>query len=274
MNHHAFIYDYVCLKPEQQIGLHTQSTWELVYMVRGQGSRTIGGKAAPAIEGEIVLIPPGIPHVWDFDPATTDTDGNIVNITVFFEPVVLNRIETFFPEAGQAASQLKLLTTAVAYTGEARKRISQQLRAMNGLAPEARLGKMFELIVLLANANDRTEINCNRTLTKTESRMERIRVFCACNYARSIDLGEIAGHVNMSKSSFCTFMRRQAGLSFSAYLNQYRLERAMTMLVRTEDSIAEIAYKVGFNNVTYFNRLFKAHFGCTPKAKRKTMASP
>lgn len=99
--------------------------------------------------------------------------------------------------------------------------------------------------------------------------MENIRVFCSCNYARSISLDEIASYVGMNKSAFCTFMRRHAGKSFSEYINCYRLEKAFERLKHTDDDIAAIAYDTGFANVTYFNRLFKSKYGCTPRNVRK-----
>lgn len=63
-------------------------------------------------------------------------------------------------------------------------------------------------------------------------------------------------------------MRRNTGKSFSEYLNDYRLEKAMEMLRSTDERIADIAYDVGFANVTYFNRLFKSRFGYSPKELR------
>lgn len=269
MTNPAFTYDYVSLKPDQQIGLHIQNTWELACVVRGKGHRTIGDSTAPITEGEVILIPPHIPHVWDFDPSATDADGHITNIAVFFEPSVLDRIETFFPEARQAAVRLKSLTEAVSYTGQTQRRIRRLLQAMRRLSPEYRLGKMFELMVLIADTDGCPVAGRNKNLNKAEQRLEQIRIFCACNYARNISLDEITAHTNMNKSAFCSFMRRHTGQSFSEYVNSYRLEKAAERLVQTEDNIAEIAYDTGFVNVTYFNRLFKSHFGLTPSALRK-----
>lgn len=265
----AFTYDYVCVKPEHQIGYHSQPTWELAYIICGAGRRTIGDKSAPIAEGEIILIPPGIPHGWNFDSEATDPDGNISNITVFFAPILLDGIEMLFPETKTWVNHLRSMTDAMEYAGETHKRLSRLLSDMRYLRPESRLPKMLEMLELISKSDNGRPIGINTALDKTERRLEKIRVFCSCNYAREIKLDEIASHTGMNKSAFCRFMRRNAGKSFSQYLNDFRLERAVERLLHSDDGIAETAYSVGFSNVTYFNRLFKSHYGFSPKNIRK-----
>ena len=87
-------------------------------------------------------------------------------------------------------------------------------------------------------------------------------------YARDISLDEIARYAGMNKSAFCTFMKRHTGRTFSEYMNELRLNRAVERIKNTDESIAEIAFSVGFSNVTYFNRLFRNKYKCTPKTVR------
>lgn len=223
-------YDYVCLKPDKQIGMHSQDSWELDYVIRGKGVRTIGDITEPITEGEVILIPPHIPHKWDFAPAETDAEGNIINIAVFFEQSVLDRIETFFPEVKQSLSRLKSTDSAVSYSGATQKAITELLISMRGLTPEYRLGRMIDLIVLASNTGKCSIVGRNNLLSKSEQRLEKIRVFCSCNYSRPISLNEMAAHVNMNKSAFCTFIRRHTGHSFSEYVNLCRLDRPQKCL--------------------------------------------
>ena len=58
-------------------------------------------------------------------------------------------------------------------------------------------------------------------------------------------------------------------MSFSEFVNHIRLQKAKEMLYNTDKTIAEIAYDTGFTTVTYFNRLFRRTFKCTPKSMRK-----
>lgn len=58
MKRQTITVDHVCLTPSQQIGRHQQATWELSYIIKGQGVRTIGGQTEPFEPGDMVLIPP------------------------------------------------------------------------------------------------------------------------------------------------------------------------------------------------------------------------
>lgn len=127
---------------------------------------------------------------------------------------------------------------------------------------------MLEMLLLIADTDNCPKVGRINIMTQAELRLEKIRVFCACNQERSIRLDEVASHVGMNKSAFCTFMRRHTGKTFSDYINSLRLEKAVELLKQTNNDIAEIAYSVGFNNVTYFNRLFKQKYGCSPKNMR------
>ena len=75
---------------------------------------------------------------------------------------------------------------------------------------------------------------------------------------------EAAGLCYYSKSHFMKYFRQYMGLSFVQYLNDYRLSKAAGLLVSTEDSVTDIAQRCGFDNLSYFNRLFRRKYGMTP----------
>ncbi|MBD5357753.1 MAG: AraC family transcriptional regulator [Bacteroides sp.] len=264
----AFIFDDVCVTPERQIGIHSHPQWELSHVVCGGGTRSIGDKSEPMVEGEVILIPPNIPHVWHFNPEITDKNGCIANITIFFDDNLLESLAVLLPEMKNSIDQIRMLTHAISYSGEILDDITAILHSMRGKTAEARLPYMFRLIMLMSHTKCSNSVGYNNQLTRMEQRLERIRTFCACNYARSISLDEIARYVGMNKSAFCTFMKRQTGKTFSEYMNEHRLKRAVERIKNTDDNIAEIAFSVGFANVTYFNRLFRAKYGCSPTAYR------
>ena len=268
MNETTFTFDDVCITPDRQIGHHSHPQWELSHVICGNGSRTIGGCTAAMNEGEIVLIPPNISHVWHFEPSRTDKNGNIANITVLFESRLLNSLEIIFPELVNTIRKIKAQTEALCYAGESHSRILELLHAMKGLSPLDRLPKFLELLRALALVDDCIPVGRNQNTNRVLQKLDSIRIFCNCNYSRNITIAGLASYVGMHKSSLCTFMRRHTGMSLSEYVNDIRLKNASYMLRHTDKSIAEIAYDCGFSNVTYFNRLFKNKYKCTPKIAR------
>ena len=269
MKSEAFRYDFVSIPPARQIGCHSHPQWELSLVVRGSGSRTIGDHSGPIVRGEVILIPPYVPHVWRFSENDTDADGNITNVSVFFDSVTLDRLAAAVPEFRAVISRLRELSAAVEYTGVANERISSLLLSMRGLTSVARLPAMIELLSVMACTDGCRYAGRGTALSRTEQRLERVRVYCSCNYSRNITLAEIASYTGMNKSAFCTFMRHHAGRSLSEFINDIRLEKAREMLRTTDIHVADIAYDVGFSNVTYFNRLFRSRYHCTPGSIRK-----
>lgn len=87
-----------------------------------------------------------------------------------------------------------------------------------------------------------------------------------------MDMDKVIQQLGMNRTKINNILKSEVGLTFNAYLNKLRLTEAARLLAENaEASIAEVAYSVGYNNASYFNRLFKAEYGCAPKAFKSTM---
>lgn len=266
----TFLFDDVCVPPDRQIGLHSHADWELSYVICGAGIRTIGDCTEPFRQGEIILVPPDMLHVWRFDPGITDSDGNIANISVFFDPMLIGRMIELFPEIAGPLERIAELRQAVCYSGTVYHTILNLLLSMRGLSARNRLPKMMELLIAISDMTESRYTGRDNLMSRIEQRLEKVRVYCACNYARHITLDQLSRHVGMNRSAFCTFMRKNTGMTLSEFVNRLRLERAREKLLHTDCNISEIAIDCGFQNISYFNRLFRSHYGCTPKSIRTT----
>ena len=102
--------------------------------------------------------------------------------------------------------------------------------------------------------------------------VRRVVDYIADNYREAITLAGLAQLVSLSETGLSRLFRSVTGMSCIDYVIEYRLSQAMTMLRSSEKPVIEIAYETGFNNISYFNRTFKKHFGQTPSACRKERA--
>ncbi len=84
-----------------------------------------------------------------------------------------------------------------------------------------------------------------------------------------ITIEDIANEVGLSQSHFMKYFKNTMGTSFVDYLNEYRLTMASRLLISSDSSILAIASEVGFENLSYFNRIFKKRFGQTPREYRR-----
>lgn len=84
----------------------------------------------------------------------------------------------------------------------------------------------------------------------------------------------VVNTLGINRNKVNEILKDELGLTFTSYINKLRLtESARLLKVYQDESIAQIAYKVGFNNVTYFNKLFKSTYGCSPKQYKDSLQS-
>lgn len=265
----SFYFDNVRLAPDEQIGLHADGGWELSYILVGSGTRIIGHTSEPFAAGELILVPPHMSHCWLFDASDTDDSGCIANITVGFEESFLDRCTELFPELASSLSRFKEKRNAVKFDPATTALVLPLLKEMCLQSEAHRLVSFLRLLLLLTEDERATVLAASRRESKEQQRLQRVRTYVVCNAVRGITLADVARHVGMSRVAFCTFFKRTTGKTFIAYFNEHRLQLACRLLKDENLSISEVCYRAGFNNVPYFNRLFRRVLGTTPKAWRR-----
>ena len=106
-----------------------------------------------------------------------------------------------------------------------------------------------------------------------DERLSRAVAYIEKNYAQDISVDRLAAVCNMSSSRFFPTFKAALGVTPIDYLNHFRINRAMAMLINDDDmSIESISGAVGFESSTYFRRVFKRITGKSPKEYRKISA--
>lgn len=106
---------------------------------------------------------------------------------------------------------------------------------------------------------------------RSQSRLRKMMRYIETNYSEKLYLEDIAQAANISKSEATRCFQMGMQISPVEYLNQYRMYQAKIQLETTEDSIVHIAVSAGYDNSSYFARIFKRTFGITPRELRRTM---
>ena len=89
------------------------------------------------------------------------------------------------------------------------------------------------------------------------------------NFASNLTLKELSERYFVNSAYLGQLFRKKYGCSFKDYLNQYRMEEAAKLLIRTDQKIYQIAEAVGYKDVDYFVNRFISVKGCTPAKFRK-----
>jgi len=96
----------------------------------------------------------------------------------------------------------------------------------------------------------------------------RARHHIESHYTDDLTLGEVAEAAHMSRFYFCKYFKKATGLNFNEYLSRVRVEKARERLLHADARVSEVAFEVGFQSLTQFNRMFKKLTGETPSHYR------
>ncbi|MHB8064447.1 MAG: helix-turn-helix domain-containing protein [Ruminiclostridium sp.] len=110
----------------------------------------------------------------------------------------------------------------------------------------------------------------NKQLKKLEI-LEQVTKYIDDNFRDEITLTEVSKSANFSMFHFTRFFKDTTGMTFWQYLNNYKVSKAVNMLINTTDSISEIAFNSGFNSIKTFNRVFKQVKGCSPSEFKRAI---
>lgn len=99
-------------------------------------------------------------------------------------------------------------------------------------------------------------------------RLKRILSFIQTHYNEPLTLEDIADSVNICKSECCRFFKKHMHMTLFDYLLFYRIQQSLPLL-KGDDSITDIAGRVGFSNPCYYGKIFKRYMNCSPREYRQ-----
>jgi AraC-like DNA-binding protein len=263
---------YSRTKKELDIPVHTHDDMELTLIVNGKGTkRVVGNHQAEIGAMELILLGADVPHGW-LKHKCKSTEIKQVTLQFhkdLFDEKLLNRnqlvnIKNMFVQAGRG----------ILFPIETVERISESLLDLadqNGFASVLAFLSILNELSLSHNTRLLAEPDFKKsTSTDTSSRIERVFEFMTAHYSVQVTLAEVSKIANMPEASFSRFIKQRTGYTFIDSLNEIRLGHVSRLLMESNEPVAEIAYKCGFNNIANFNRTFKRKKGCTPKEFRES----
>lgn len=134
-------------------------------------------------------------------------------------------------------------------------------------------GLLQTCVSLLLGLASRTEQTRRHGAGQRTERIKEALEYIERHYAEPIRLRELASLASMSEAYFCRFFKRITAETPIEYINLYRVRQAAILLRSTDRKVMDIAFEVGFNNLSYFNTVFRQRFGCTPTEYRQRGAT-
>lgn len=250
--------------------VHYHEEYELNFIENAAGIKRVVGDSMEQIERlELVLVGSNLPHGWI---GRVPHGGLIHEVTIqfhkdLFDEKFLNRNQLSFVK-----SLLEYASRGVKFTQEAIRNIRPRLLSLSNKNGFDSVLELISILHYLSISKDmRMLASPSFMKEQVTSRNRRIEIafqYMRNHYDKEISLEDLARQVSMTEASFSRFIKKRTGLTFVESLNNIRLGHASRLLIDTTMNIAEISFKCGFNNLSYFNRVFKKKYACTPRQFR------
>lgn len=264
---------YHCVFPLgiSNLPVHWHKEFEITLVEKGSCTYQIDLQTYKIREGDVLLLPPEMLHGTGEEPKEefiTDSFVFCLDMlesqrtdsctTEFFVPLSkgILRFPVYLPAADPMARLL----------GKSFEKIRQTyLEKPPGYELEIK-AELFHLFFLLYRQAPYQQ--SDQEHTEITAKLKVVLQFIQDHYQQGITVRELADLCHFSEYHFMRFFKRHMNMTSIEYLNQYRLEMASRQLAETNLSVTSIALESGFNNISYFNRVFKRKFGVTPMEYR------
>ena len=254
--------------PRYVMSYHWHVEYEIIRILTGEFTVTLDEKSFKAVQGDVIFVHSGILH--------SGIPVNCVYQCIVFDMNVFLKLNSVCADYIQ-----KIVHQDILIFHHFDKRYTDFLSAVNSLflsKNEKKPGYELSVIgqfyhffgIVFGNHYYLDSQPKARRDYKRILQLKQVVEFIEKNYASPLTLGQLSDSVSMSPKYFCRFFSEMTHQTPMDYLNRQRIEQACYQLSTTDDSITDIAYRNGFNDLSYFIRTFKKYKGTTPGKYKKS----
>jgi AraC-like DNA-binding protein/mannose-6-phosphate isomerase-like protein (cupin superfamily) len=247
---------------------HYHPEYELVCVVEGSGTRHVGTHISNYNDGDLVLMGPNLPHAG----FGLNSHGIHEEIVIQVKEEVFNQSVIARPEMAAITDLLERSKHGICFLNNTRQVVTKRLVQLTKLPPFEKFIELLSILQTMATSTEFKLLNnspvISSSLVKKNIRLQNILNFVETHFQEEIDIKKVAAIANLSVPSFCNYFKKMMNITFTDFVNQYRIRKACVLL-KQEKTISEACFESGFNNVPYFNKVFKHIMLKTPSEFKK-----
>ena len=258
------------------------STWHwhdqaaLIRVTKGQVLCLCGGMRVTIGEGEALFLNVGCLHMFVADDCEEAVmDAILVAPAFIADPASESYARCVAPLITCQALPLVALTSSAPWEVEARRLLDGVYGMdLNRFGGELLCrGLLTQIWLLIAEHTEavRAAATFSESQAVNEQRAKRMLAFIQAHYADDLTIDAIAASASISRSECFRCFKRAINKKPIEYLTEYRVERAVDMLLNTSLSITDICFKCGFSSPSYFGKVFRGLTGLPPRSYRQRM---
>ena len=248
---------------EYEFNWHIHPEFEIVYILKGHGTRYIGNSVEEYSAPELVFIPPGIPHTWQSSHNSTENDAYVLH----FQRECFG--ENCFSQ-NEFKALTKIMNSKSALLVEENLRSEDLFEKTISTSGLKKVSVFIELLdLILESASSPLGEPGTSELGKTNPHLERILNWINENFREEFTVNSLADRMSMSLYQLRSAFKRSMNKSVLQYTNELRVFEACKLMQNQQYTISYLSSLAGFNNLSYFNRTFLKVTGMTPREYRK-----
>lgn len=247
---------------------HFHPEIELVYVEAAKGIRHIGDHLDTYEGCDLALIGSYIPHL-NFDYGVKAT---VETVVIQFPADYFEQGLARIPELSQVVELIDRAKQGLAFTGETKRIAGARLKKLHHLDRFSQFVELMRIFQDLAASSEYLELGArpvaNALVLKKQARIHQVYQYVEAHFLEPINTHLIAAHVSLSVPAFCRYFKQATHLTYTDFVNQYRVNYAKKLLIQGRH-VSETCYEAGFENLSYFTRLFKKRVGVSPSTFKK-----
>ncbi|MEO0897733.1 MAG: AraC family transcriptional regulator [Bacteroidota bacterium] len=244
---------------------HYHPEIELTLILEGNGIRFVGDHVENYGPKDLVLVGSNLPHQW------ISSEGHPIHkaLVIQFQQEIFQS----FPEFRELRELVSSASLGMKFPPPDPELLSAFMKLVDQ-PPTLQISQLIHILYLLRQRDAQRILSSSTQFQIKANEAEQSRINEALGYMmeqldKPLRVADMAQKCNMVPQSFCRWFKKHTGHSFISYLNQTRIQNSCQYLIHTDLSIQEIAFKVGFENVSHFNRTFKKIQNIPPTGFRK-----
>lgn len=248
---------------------HHHPEYELTLTLNSHGQRFIGDHVGDYAHGDLVLVGPNLPHTWSSRRKLQEGQPHRALVFWFRQEWV----DGFLGSAVEFASVQKLFARAapgLSFGPDIGRAQTARFERAFTLDSVARLMTMLAILLDLADRKDARPLStvAPQATGESRSRIDRVLQHLHQRYAQPIRMRDLAELAALSESGLHRMFAKHTNTTVSAYVTRLRIGDACARLSGTDQPITRIATDVGYDNISNFNRQFRALRGMVPRDYR------
>lgn len=267
---------YLCSIPLDfaSVPLHWHDEIELISIKKGHGAISVDFQTHLLSAGDIIFILPGQLHtIQQHEDSVMEYENIIFKKELLFSGKYDLCADAFITPLLHNPQRGITFITPTTHGYSQFSNLISQIDGLSAARPEgyqlAIKGCLFQFFFQLIVTKKKSDSICS-IKTKSLEKLKTILKYVEIHYNEPITVDKMAALSFYSKSHFMKFFKTHIGTGFIEYLNDYRMTMAARLLITNDISVLETAVQTGFDNLSYFHRLFKRKYGQTPQKYRKS----